>query len=335
MARILVYEPAFRRIEQRLPPSADGQDMLLLRRDGTIWHGDRELSRDEAQPEIGWTSTDLFDDPPAMRAYFIALLKSARLMWLQSGAAGFDNQTLVELVRKGARLTNNHSQGAPMADYVLWGVLDHLQRGPERRAAQAGRRWEEHPFTEMGDTRWLLIGFGAIGQAVARRARAFGAHVTGVRRTPGAHELADAMAAPETVKDLLSASDVVVLSTPLNPETAHMVDADFLERMKPGSVLANVGRGGLVDEAALLAALDAGAPAHALLDVFETEPLPADSPFWSHPRVSLTPHASALGSGVNARTDALFLENLGRFLDGRPLLNAVDSAEVLANAKGG
>jgi phosphoglycerate dehydrogenase-like enzyme len=111
-----------------------------------------------------------------------------------------------------------------------------------------------------------------------------------------------------------------------------MADTAFFQAMKPGAVFVNVGRGGLVDEDALLAALDQGKPEHAILDVFRTEPLPADSRFWDHPRVTLTPHASPLGSGLSGRSDALFLDNLNRFLDGRPLLNAVTAEDVLGAA---
>jgi len=107
-----------------------------------------------------------------------------------------------------------------------------------------------------------------------------------------------------------------------------MADAAFFAAMKPGSVLVNVGRGGLVEEAALLAGLEAGAPEHALLDVFQTEPLPDDSPFWAHPKVSLTAHASAFGSGQTARNDALFLENLRRRIAGEALLYPADARDL-------
>jgi phosphoglycerate dehydrogenase-like enzyme len=137
------------------------------------------------------------------------------------------------------------------------------------------------------------------------------------------------MARPEDLLGRLPEADVVVLSVPLTPDTEDLADGAFFAAMKPGSVLVNVGRGGLVDETALLAALDRGAPEHAVLDVFQVEPLPKESPFWDHPRVTLTAHASGNGAGAGARNDETFLENLRRWTAGEPLLYEAQASDVL------
>ena len=137
------------------------------------------------------------------------------------------------------------------------------------------------------------------------------------------------MVTPAQFLEVIADADVVALCAPATPETHHIANADAFGRMKAGSVLVNVGRGALVDEPALLAALAAGAPGHAVLDVFEVEPQPADSPFWDHPQVTMTPHAAGMSSGNAPRNDALFLANLGHYLAGRPLENVADPKDVL------
>jgi phosphoglycerate dehydrogenase-like enzyme len=151
-----------------------------------------------------------------------------------------------------------------------------------------------------------------------------------MRRSSAPHPAADRMATLAELPALLPQADVVVLCCPLTPETRQVAGAGFFAAMKPRSVLVNVGRGGLVDEAALLAALETGTPEHAVLDVFETEPLPPESPFWKHPRVALTAHASGMSAGNAPRNDALFVDNLARFVRGEPLINEADPKDVLA-----
>jgi phosphoglycerate dehydrogenase-like enzyme len=325
MPRLLIYEPSFTRLEADLAAHKGVLECLVMQKDGSILLDGAPLEG-AADPHIGWFNADVFFGP-AVRDYSVTMLKSPALAWVQSGAAGFDNTIFVQLAQK-ARLTTNHSQSIGMSEYVLSTVLDHLQGGAGRRRDQAAHRWNPTPYREVMGTEWLIVGFGAIGQETARRARAFGARITGVRRSAGEHPLADAMARPVQLPDLLPKADVVVLSLPLNAHTENMVDAEFLAAMKPASVFVNVGRGALVDEAALLAALDQGRPEYAILDVVRTEPLPADSPIWDHPRIALSPHSSGIGSGVSARGDALFLENLRRYLAGEALLNAVDAKDV-------
>ncbi|MBV9994866.1 MAG: D-2-hydroxyacid dehydrogenase [Caulobacteraceae bacterium] len=326
MPRVLFYEPSFRKIQDRLPKS--GIEPILMGRDGGMTLNGRPVTPDEARPEVGWTNTDLFFGGP-VQEHMRILRGSADLKWLHSAAAGFEHPMFAEFVRRGVRLTTNHTQAVGIADLVLWGVLDHFQDGPERRAAQAERRWRQQPFREIRGTTWLIVGFGAIGEETARRAKAFGARIVGVRRTAGGHELADETAAPDQILSRAPQADVVVLAAPLNRHTENMANAAFFAAMKPGSVLVNVGRGGLVDEAALLAALDRGTPERAVLDVFRAEPLAPDSPFWGHPRVTLTGHTAGLGSGLAERSREVFLENLGRYLSGAPLLYEADPRDVL------
>ena len=328
MTRLLIFEPSFRLIEAELSAHGDRLTPVVLGADGGFTVDGAAIGADDVAADAVWMSGDLYGNPAA-RDFFAATLKSPDLKWVQSAAAGFDHPVFAQLVNKGARLTTSHGQAIGMADYVLAGVLDHFQRGPERRRAQAEGTWREAPFREILGSTWLIVGFGAIGQAVARRAGAFGARIIGVRRNPDSHPLADAIAAMEALPGLLPTADVVVLCAPLSPATRHMADARFFAAMKAGCVLVNVGRGALVDEAALLAALEGDAPGHAVLDVFETEPLPADSPFWAHPKVSLSPHASGVTGQQGGRNQALFLDNLARFLAGEPLLHEIDPRDVL------
>ena len=329
MTRLILFEPAYRRVKAELQRLAPDLELALVSTEGAITLDGKPLDDEAAQPDWGWFSADS-GFGAAGRTLFVAMLKSQRLAWVHTGAAGVDGPIWRQLVDKGAELTTGHGQAISIAEYVLAGVLEYFQRWPERHAAQAERRWARLPFREIAGTRWLIVGFGAIGEAVAERARAFGADITGVRRSGAPHPAADRMGRLADVRSLLPEADVVVLAAPLNAETQNLADAGFFAAMKPGSMLVNVGRGGLVDETALLAALDTGAPEHALLDVFRTEPLPGDSPFWNHPKVALTGHASAFGSGQTARNDALFLENLRRRLAGEPLLYPADPRDLSA-----
>jgi phosphoglycerate dehydrogenase-like enzyme len=326
LTRLLILEPAYRRVASRLEPLKDRVELAIVDADGKITCNGERLDTDTAQPDWGWMSADGFN--AGGQALMVAMLKSQKLAWVHTGAAGLDNPVWGQLVAKGAQLTTSHGQAISIAEYVVGEVISHFQRLPERRAEQAAHRWTRLPFREIAGTSWLIVGFGAIGQGVAERVRPFGARVIGVRRTAGEHPLADRMGALDDVGSLLPEADVVVLATPLTDATRNIADAGFFAAMKPKSVLVNVGRGGLVDEPALLAALDAGVPEFAVLDVFHAEPLPADSPFWDHPKVALSPHGSAFGSGQAARNDAIFLENLRRRLAGEALLYEADPRDL-------
>jgi phosphoglycerate dehydrogenase-like enzyme len=326
--RLLIFELTFRRLADRFETFGAAVEPVLMAPGGALAVPGEAVSVTDAAATAAWFSGEVFERG-ATREFMAAVLRAPGLEWLQSAAAGFDHPIFAQLAAKGVRLTTSHGQAVGMADYAVAGVLDHFQRGPERRAAQGEKAWRRYVFREVLGTRWLILGFGAIGQGVAQRARAFGARVVGVRRDQSPHPLADEIVPPSAILDHLPTADVVVLCLPLNPATRRLADARFLAAMKRGSVIVNVGRGGLVDESALLAALETDAPGHALLDVFETEPLPAESPFWTHPKVVVTAHASSDTADERPRNEALFFDNLARFLSGDPLLNEVDPADIV------
>jgi phosphoglycerate dehydrogenase-like enzyme len=274
--------------------------------------------------DVAWATSDLYGDADLARHFFGAVLSSETLRWLQVSNAGVDHPVFAQIAARGVTLTTSHVTGVPIAEYVIRAVLDHFQRAGEWRASIAEGRWEVHEFREVAGTTWLVVGLGAIGSAVAARARALGATVLGVRRNPTGDEPVDELV------DLSAAgrADVVVLAVPATAATRGMVDDAFLAGMRRGSVLVNVGRGALVDEEALLRALDGGTPEAALLDVTTVEPPPADSPLWTHPRVTLTPHSSALGSGRHARAAGSFLDNLEAHLAGAPLAHVVTDEDL-------
>lgn len=328
MTRLLIYAASYAEVAGEINRRAADLDVLVMDSAGTITLRGEPIAADVAAPDIAWADHHAFMGP-ASRAFLTTVLKSPNLKWVQSAAAGFDHPMFGQIVAKGAGLSISHGQAVGIADYVLWGVLDYFQRGSGWREDQAAKVWRPRGFRELNGSSWLIIGFGAIGQAVATRARAFEASITGVRRDQTGHALADRIGSLADLPTLLPAADVVVLCSPLNAATRALADQAFFAAMKPRSVLVNVGRGGLVDETALLAALDAGVPEHAVLDVFGAEPLPADSPFWGHPRVSLTPHSSGITGGQNLRNTALFLDNLSRFVAGETPLNLADPKDVL------
>ncbi len=324
--QVLLTDAAFTTFADRLQGLHE-IEWLRLEAGDQLRLGDRDVGAEEVSPEVAWATADMFYSG-LLRPFFRLSLECPSMRWLHSPAAGLDLPGYRELLTNGVRLTTSHVNRIPIAEYVMSAVLGHYQRPEEWQAAQAAKAWRHHEFREVYGTTWLIIGLGAIGAEVAVRAKAFGARVLGVRRHPAGDEPVDEMLPPGTVADALPACDVVVLAAPASRETLHLVDASFLARMREGSVLINIARGALVDEAALLVALDQGVPEAAILDVFETEPLPPDSPLWTHPRVVVTPHSSAGGTGRLVRAAELFLDNLGRYRSGAPLLNEIALSDL-------
>jgi phosphoglycerate dehydrogenase-like enzyme len=294
-------------VDPSIEPVVMGADGIIRDRDGTPVDPDLPI-------DAAWGSADVFTEMA-----FMAFVRSASsLRWFHSAAAGLDHPLFAEMMSRGTRLTTTHVQSIAIAEYVLRSVLDHFHDAPEWWAGHELRSWDRRSFREVYNTTWLIIGLGAIGTDVARRASPFGVRLIGMRRHPTGAEPVDEMVAPGDL-DAVGRADVIVLAAPATAETHHLVDERLLSATKPGALLVNVARGSLVDEAALVAALDRGQLGGAVLDVTEREPLPPDDPLWVHPRIVVTPHTSAHGDGMLARAVEAFTANLARYVAGEPL----------------
>jgi phosphoglycerate dehydrogenase-like enzyme len=256
-----------------------------------------------------------------------------RLRWIHLTAAGVGPQLFPALVESDVVVTNSRGLHAvSMAEHTIGVVLMFARQLHLARDAQQRRRWIQSElahdppgFGALPRSTLGLVGLGAVGTAIATRARALGMTVLAVRRRPGRGAgVANEEWGRERLPELLERSDFVVLCAPHTAETNHMIGAAELERMKRNAVLINIGRGALVDEPALIAALERGALAGAGLDVTAEEPLPETSPLWAMPQVILTPHTSGMGPEYWGRAMAMFAANLERWLAGTPLENVVD-----------
>jgi phosphoglycerate dehydrogenase-like enzyme len=283
-----------------------------------------------AKAEIAFFSEDVF--PEFSRQFFSAVRKAPRLAWLHVFNAGVDHPVYAEMLARGVRLTTSSgAAAAAIAQTAIAAMLMLARNVPRWLAAQARREWDpargaEVPRDLRGQTA-LVYGLGRIGNEFARLARLLGLHVIGVRRSPARpQDEADELHPPAALFELAPRADWLVVCCPLTPETEGRVDAALLARLPRGARLVNVARGRIVVEQALIAALASGHLAGAYLDVFEREPLPPGSPLWAAPNVIVTPHDAGACSGNRERTVAIFLDNLGRWARGEPLVNEVRPA---------
>lgn len=258
------------------------------------------------------------------------VLESApNLRWQHTPSAGVEHILRSPLfLERNIVLTNSAGVYAvPIAEFVMTFILNHAKQFAALRSLQAQHRWQQNiglEFTELTDARLLIIGAGSIGQAIATRASAFGMHVWGTRRRVEPLPGFERVVGDQEWRSLIPAADYVVVAVPLTPQTKGMIDAEVLRSMRSSAYLINIARGAVVDEAALLAALEAGWIAGAGIDTFETEPLPADSPLWALPNVTVSPHCSGFSPYNDRRIVDLFLDNLQRYRSKQPLKNLVD-----------
>jgi phosphoglycerate dehydrogenase-like enzyme len=255
-----------------------------------------------------------------------------RLRWVHATSAGAGEQVRraglpPEALERVRVTTSSGVHAVPLAEFTVLGLLAVAKELPRLVADQRARAWPEvrRPLRELRGQTLFLVGLGAIGREVARLAKALGMHTVGFRRTQGPPPgFVDEVHGPERLPDLAGRADAVVVSLPHTEATTGLVDRATIDRLPPGCIFVNVGRGKVVDEPALIEALRGRRIAGAVLDVFATEPLPPDSPLWTLPNVLVTPHAAALSARENQRIVDLFVANLRRYLDGQPLENVVE-----------
>jgi len=263
------------------------------------------------------------------------LLDAKKLKWLHSTAAGVAQLMYPELRDSGILVTNpSGAFSVPMAEHTMGLLLALARNFPDSVRHQDRSHWSQQDLwdkpqhlTELNGQVLLIVGYGSIGQELARRARAFDMRVWGVTRS-GAGDLSNAekIVPASRLEEVLPQADYVVIAAPETRETKHLIGAPQIARMKRGARLINVARGSLLDEAALVRALETGALGGAALDVAETEPLPAESALWKAPNLFITPHTSAVSDRLWQRETALLLELLERWFDGREMFNRVDFA---------
>jgi len=263
------------------------------------------------------------------------LKEGKKLKWIHSTAAGVAQLMYPELRDSGILVTNPRGIfSVPMGEHTMGLLLALARNFPDSVRQQDRSRWSQQELwdrpqhlTELNGQLLLIVGYGSIGREVAKRAKAFDMRVWGVTRSgAGDGRRVEKIVAAGELNDVLPEVDYVLIAAPETAETHHLIGAEQIGKMKRGARLINVARGSLLDETALIRALESGALGGAALDVAATEPLAAESPLWKAPNLMITPHTSAVSDRLWERETALLMELLERWFDGREMFNRVDFA---------
>ena len=256
-----------------------------------------------------------------------------KIKWVHSTAAGVSQLMYPELRESGIVLTNPSGIfSPPMAEHTI-GLMVALARNfPDSVRFQDRAQWGQQqisgplgPLTELNGQVLLIVGYGSIGRELARRAHAFDMRVIGVNRSgKGDATHVEKIVPVARLDSVLPEADYIVIAAPETQDTKHLIGATQIAKMKRGARLINMGRGSLLDEAALVQALESGALRGAALDVTNTEPLPADSPLWKAKNLFITPHTSGVSDRLWQKETTLLMDLLERWFDGRELFNVVD-----------
>ena len=313
--RIRAVDPARLDVDYQpdlLPPTryvADHHGAPFARNPAQQNHWNQAL----AQAEILWDLPSTPDDAA----------HAVKLRWVQTTSSGIGPaaRRLGLLDRDVLITTARGVHAGPLAEFVFMALLAHVRGLHHLAAEQHAHRWQRYCGRELAGQTLLIIGAGDLARGIATIGRAFGLRMIGVTRDPGrprAHaDLFDSLHAASDLLTLLPQADAVVLTLPQTDETANMIGDAIFAAFKPGAAFINIGRGSVVDEAALICHLQSGRIGFAALDVAEREPLPPDSPLWDMPNVLISPHSASTVKTENAKITDIFCHNLRCYLDGR------------------
>jgi phosphoglycerate dehydrogenase-like enzyme len=253
-----------------------------------------------------------------------------QVKWVHSLSAGVESALIPEFVSSPVLLTNARGVFAPsLAEFVILGMLYFYKRVRRLVESQRAHKWDGFLVDWVRGKTMGVVGYGEIGRECARLAKALGVKIYAIRRNPERSSddpIVSRMFATKDLHQMLAEVDVVLAAAPLTPETKHLLSKAEFAVMKPSAIVMNVGRGPVIDEAALIEALQTKKIAAAALDVYEVEPLPKDSPLWDMENVLLSPHCTDRTTDPDwlDLSAQCFVENFHKFLNGEPLMNLVD-----------
>ena len=253
-----------------------------------------------------------------------------RLRWLQSTSAGI-GQMVKRVGLDQTDITFTTASGVharPLADFCLMAMLMFAKNYQWMDRDKKAKRWERYCGEELTGKTLAIVGIGRVGQEVARHGKRMDMRVTGMRRSDAPVPDVDKLFDRAELHAMLREADFLVLAAPHTPETEGIIGEREIAVLKPSAVLINIGRGALVDEDALIRALEEKRLAGAALDVLREEPPPQDSPLWDMPNVIISPHSASTVTQENARITAIFCDNLRRYMDGQPLRNVLDKTKL-------
>lgn len=255
-------------------------------------------------------------------------INAPKLRWVQATSAGIGEYVRrTGLDNSGIAFTTASGVHArPLAEFTMLGLLYFFRDVQYLNAMKQAHHWERYTTPGLEGARVLLIGLGSLGREVARDCARFGVEVWGARRQIGGElpEGVSRLVDQRQLLDVLPEVDALILACPLTEETKLLIDRPQLEALKPGAVIVNISRGGVINEPAMVEGLTSGRIKGAALDVFAEEPLPKESPMWDLPNVLISPHSASTVAAENSRIVDIFLDNLGRFSRGEPLRNQYD-----------